>query len=254
MQLPETMVGHSSKAYASLAESIAWVEQVTGTLAGTEQASAGVFLCSPAPVVPFVARTLNEAGALVGCQDVSRFGLGPFTGETPAQVLAETGSQLVMVGHPERAALLGEQLSDVRAKCEAAAAAGLVPILIVGEPQRDGAARQVVDVQLAEAFADVPPGSPIAVAYEPTWAIGQPEPAPADYVVDVVSHIRDQLADRGPNVRILYGGSAGPGTFTALVRAAADRGVRGPDGVFLGRFGLDAAQFLETVAEVRAAS
>lgn len=254
MQLPSVMIGHSSKAYATLAQSRQWATEVVDALAPMSQRATGVFLCAPAPVVPLVAKTLTEAGALVGAQDVSRFGLGPHTGETAAQVLAETGSQLAMVGHPERARMVGEQLEDVRAKCKAASEVGIVPVLIIGEPRRGDAARPLIDRQLEHAFAEVSPQAPVIVAYEPSWAIGQPEPAPPEYVIEMVAHIRERLAGRTGQTRVLYGGSAAEGTFEALTQAAAQASSEAPDGLFLGRGGLDPHRFLATVTEVRQGS
>ncbi|PPG04954.1 triose-phosphate isomerase [Pseudoclavibacter sp. RFBI5] len=252
MTLPAMMIGHSSKSYATLADTRAWVAEVVGELRGSPRSGDGIFLCTPDPVISIAGNGLDEIGAQVGAQDVSPFGLGAFTGETAAEVLSEVGATLVMVGHPERAKLLGETLADVRQKCRAASDAGVVPILIAGEPERGEAARSIIDRQLTEAFADVPGDRPIVVAYEPSWAIGQPEPAPGDYVAATIAHIRGQLAGRSGDVRILYGGSAGPGTFAAIWDAAEELGAGHPDGVFLGRFGLRAAGFLETVREVRA--
>lgn len=251
MKLPAMMIGHSSKSYATLADTRAWVASVVESLKGSPRSGDGIFLCTPDPVISIAGTGLDEIGALVGAQDVSPFGLGAFTGETAAEVLSEVGATLVMIGHPERAKLLGETLADVREKCRAASDAGVVPILIAGEPERGEGARSIIDRQLAEAFADVPSERPVVVAYEPSWAIGQPEPAPGDYVAGTIAHIRGQLSDRSGDVRILYGGSAGPGTFAAIWEAAEELGEGHPDGVFLGRFGLQAAGFIETVREVR---
>jgi len=82
----------------------------------------------------------------------------------------------------------------------------------------------------------------IIFAYEPVWAIGQPKPASADYVVNVAKKLR-RLCGMRP-VRFLYGGSAGPGTFEAMKE--------GVDGLFLGRFGHDPKRFFEVISEVGA--
>jgi triosephosphate isomerase (TIM) len=80
----------------------------------------------------------------------------------------------------------------------------------------------------------------VIFAYEPVWAIGQPQPASAEYVVEVAKGLRGLCGER--EVRILYGGSAGPGTYEAMRE--------GVDGLFLGRFGHDPERFREVISEV----
>lgn len=264
--LPPVLIGASTKAYLGLAELTRWTEVVTAGLAELASENGGdgshgslstgtPYLCLPAPLLPPIGPRLTDAGLLVGAQDVSRFGPGAHTGEITAEVLADIGATLVMIGHPERARDQHETLEECRGKALAAARNGIVPVLIAGEPTRGADPEAVIAPQLDTVLADVPADFPVIVAYEPSWAIGQPEPAPADHIAATTGAIRELLHARGRGhaARIVYGGSAEVGTYTGIVDAANDAAQR-PDGIFLGRAGLAPENFLATVDEVRAAA
>lgn len=167
----------------------------------------------------------------VGAQDVSPYGLGPYTGEVSAAELAEVGASLAEIGHAERRRLFGETDAITAAKAAVALQHGITPVLCVGETERRdrGEAATITVAQLHACLAGTPDG-PIVVAYEPVWAIGAPESAPADHITAVTTALADSLtADpaRAGSV-VIYGGSAGPGLLTALGDSV--------DGLFLGRF------------------
>lgn len=251
--LPPVLIGASSKAYLGLAESLDWARVVAAGL-GESGGGSGAYLCMPAALLGTVGPPLVEAGLLIGAQDVSRFGPGAHTGETTAEVLSELGARLVMIGHPERVRDQRETLDDFRGKALAAARNGIVPILIAGEPTRGADPEVSIAPQLDVILAEVPTGFPVVIAYEPTWAIGQPEPAPATHIAETTGAIRELLHARGRHhARIVYGGSAVVGTFSGIAEAANDAAQR-PDGIFLGRGGLAPENFLATVDEVRSVS
>lgn len=184
---------------------------------------------------------------LVGAQDVATEDVGAFTGEVSAVELAEVGVHVVEVGHAERRRLFGESDDVVAAKAAAALRNGLVPVLCIGESERADAADAAVSTiaQLRSALTESPAGR-VIVAYEPVWAIGAPEPAPVEHIVEVTRALRAEL-DALPNRDgrlVIYGGSAGPGLLTRLAGAA--------DGLFLGRFAHD-PQMLAGVLDEAAA-
>ena len=117
-----------------------------------------------------------------------------------------------------------------------------MPLYCVGENKR-GAPPEAAQACLAqlETLLDVAAGKEIVVAYEPVWGIGASAPAPAEYVADVCEHLRVRLESYAGRSRLLYGGSAGPGTYQSL----------GPvDGLFLGRFAHDTRALAQVVTEV----
>jgi triosephosphate isomerase len=129
-------------------------------------------------------------------------------------MLADAGCAYAIVGHSERRADHGEGDELVRAKAEAARAAGLVPIICIGETldQRDaGRAVEVVEGQLDGSLPDGAASDTVVIAYEPVWAIGTGRtPTTAD-IAEVHASIRARLGDRGAgDARILYGGSVKP--------------------------------------------
>ncbi len=246
--LPEQLIGCSSKSYFTLADAKRWAEVTRPAL--RDDGGDGVYLCVPYPLVPMFTESFADTAAEVGVQDVSQFGYGAFTGEVTAGLLADMGVRYVMLGHPERRRFLGETDDLVAKKTRAAVDAGLVPILIVGEPSPDDDPRPIITEQCTSALGSLPAGAEVLIAYEPAWAIGQPQPAPADHIARVVAVVRDVLSGLDAPTRIVYGGSAALGTFTDIAAAAPDAsGV--PDGIFLGRGGLDPQNFLATLAEVR---
>jgi triosephosphate isomerase len=249
--LPETLVGCSSKSYFTAAQARAWGPQV---LDGSGDGGAtGLFVCPSFPLIPALLETFGAAGGLVGAQDVSVHPAGAYTGEVSATVLAELGVRLVMVGHPERRRLHGESDDQIRAKVNAVVEAGMAPIVVVGEDREGEPAEKAVQAQIDTWLKDVPADADVVVAYEPAWAIGRPQPAPPEHVARSTLAVRALLRDRLDDPRVIYGGSAQPGTFGAIARAAGTTAAAVPDGVFMARFGLEPRNFLTVVREVRGA-
>lgn len=151
----------------------------------------------------------------LGAQDVSPHAPGAFTGDVAAAFLAKLEVRYVIVGHSERRQGHGEDDTLVAAKAAAASAAGLVPLICVGETAEDreeqgGAA--VPLAQLEAALAGLPTGAEYVVAYEPVWAIGSGEPATPQQAQEVAAALRARVRElRGDAeadaVRLLYGGS-----------------------------------------------
>lgn len=229
-----TYVGVSTKMYLGYAASLAWLEEV-GKVAQArrrELESGGVqlFVIPSFPVLESARRLLAGLPVRLGAQNCG-WGEGAFTGEVSPGILAEMGVGLVEIGHAERRALFGEDDAMAGRKVSAALAAGVTPLLCVGEPERGTpaeaaafCARQVL------AAAGENPLEDLVLAYEPVWAIGAKEPAPASYINAVLSGLRTLLP--GPGAPVIYGGSAGPGLLPQLQQA---------DGLFLGRFAHDPA-------------
>ena len=207
------------------------------------------------PPFPYLATALSLARTVaVGAQDASAHEGGAFTGEVAPAMLREIGCRYVILGHSERRQYHAESDALVAAKFKAAQAAGLVPIVCVGETlaQRDaGDTDAVVSAQLGavldaagvEAFANA------VVAYEPVWAIGTGRTATPEQAQAVHALLRGIVAARSATIagslRILYGGSVKPGNAATLL-AQADI-----DGGLIGGASLVADDF---VAIIRAAA
>jgi triosephosphate isomerase len=223
---------------------------LAGALAGRARAAGPLgwdpLVCPPAPLLGVVGEALQGSAVALGGQDCHPARSGPHTGDISAEMLADAGCRYVIVGHSERRADHGEGDAEVRAKAEAAAAAGLVPIVCVGETaaQRGaGEALRVIEAQVTGSLPRAMVGADMVIAYEPVWAIGTGQTAtPAD-VAQVHGHIRGLLerllggAGAAKAVRILYGGSVKPGNAAELL-AVAD-----VDGALVGGASLTAEDF-----------
>lgn len=188
-------------------------------------AAARIALCPPATLIARMAEALSGSKVLVGGQDCHAEASGAHTGDVSAEMLADAGARLVIVGHSERRIAYGETDADVAAKAVAARRAGLEPIICVGETraERDsGAAVEVICRQVTNCVARELAGSPFAVAYEPIWAIGAGVTPSTDEIVDAHQALRLALADCagdiGKTAPILYGGSVNPQNAAQILR------------------------------------
>ncbi len=190
---------------------------VAGILAGVPEGDGfSLLVCPPFPYLAAVVDQVEGSGIAVGAQNVSEHDGGAFTGETAPGMLTDVGCRYAIVGHSERRAMYGESSGQVAAKFIAAQAAGLAPILCVGETLEEreaGATEAVVDEQLDAVIAAAgfdAMGSAV-IAYEPVWAIGTGKVATPEQAQDVHRHIRARLEtesrDLAGKVQILYGGS-----------------------------------------------
>jgi len=202
-----------------LAASLGEVQKLATLLTEGAPPRATVAICPPATLLASLNQIAAASGIVTGGQDCHQASSGAHTGDISALMLADTGAQFVIVGHSERRADHGETDEIVRHKAVAALAAGVVPIICVGETgtERDeGRAEAVVADQLA---ASVPEemGGPhgVVIAYEPIWAIGTGLTPTLEDIAAMHEGIRTRLVerfgDRGRTLRLLYGGSVKPG-------------------------------------------
>jgi len=207
-------------------------------------------VCVPFPYLQQVGGLLKGSSIQLGAQTVSEHASGAFTGETSAAMLAELGCRIVLVGHSERRQLYGETDAQVAAKFKAAQAAGLVPMLCVGETlaEREAGrtestvARQVDAVVSAAGVAALERS---VLAYEPVWAIGTGRTASPEQAQEVHAFLRQRIASADAGIanglRILYGGSV------KAANAAAIFGKPDVDGGLIGGASLVAEDFLGIV-------
>jgi len=200
-----------------------------------------------APPYTLIHATRKEASLIgVGAQDCHAADGGAHTGDISAAMLKDSGAGFVIVGHSERRADHGESDADVKAKAEAALAAGLSVIVCVGETeaQRDaGDAEKVVGKQLKGSLPGTEGAAEkVTVAYEPVWAIGTGRTPTVEDVGAMHRSIREQLktiyGEEGAEIRILYGGSVKPDNAAELL--VADE----VGGALVGGASLTAEQFL----------
>jgi triosephosphate isomerase len=199
----------------------------------------------------------------LGAQNLYPEAQGAFTGEHSAAMLQDAGARYVILGHSERRALLHEDDGFICRKLTVALAAGLRPILCVGEQlaqRRDGATFRVLRNQLDLALSGIRPPTPdpgeLAVAYEPVWAIGTGQNATAAQAQEAMAFLRDRLAERfgrgfAERVRLLYGGSASPDNAGELAV------LPDVDGFLVGGASLDAGKFArmaEATAQAKGAA
>ena len=223
---------------ASLAEAQA-------VAAGIQSATARVAICPPATLVARAAAALEGGKVLVGGQDCRAEVSGAFTGDVAAEMLADAGASLVILGHSERRAGYGETDELVAAKVGAALRAGLEPIVCVGETRAEREAGDALSVVTGQVRGSLPAelaGKAFCVAYEPVWAIGTGLTPTTPQIEEVHIAIRAALVeafgDHGKSVAILYGGSVKPSN-AAEILAAAEVG-----GALVGGASLKAQDFL----------
>lgn len=208
-------------------------------------AATRVALCPPATLIERMGRVLAGTRVELGGQDCHAQASGAFTGDVSAEMLADAGARLVILGHSERRAGHGETDAVVAAKVEAALRAGLEPIVCVGESLAEreaGRAIEVVSTQVAGALPASLAGRTFAVAYEPVWAIGSGLTPTLEQIEAVHRAIRAALTERlgegGARAPILYGGSVKPSNATEIL-AVPEVG-----GALVGGASLKAADFL----------
>lgn len=220
-----------------------------GVLAGASRlGNVEVVLCPPFILIPLVAETVRASGRIGwGGQNLDTHTSGAYTGEISGPMLRDFGCTYVIVGHSERRAYYGESDSVVADKFGAAQAAGLIPMLCVGETLAEreaGEMQAVVDRQLSAVIAKHGIGAlaKSVIAYEPVWAIGTGRTASPAQAQEVHAFIRAKLAGHdktvAAGVRILYGGSV-KGDNAKELFAQADI-----DGGLIGGASLKADEFL----------
>lgn len=237
---PEAVIGVSLKSYFGYQQTLDWCKEVAALPVVREALVTGqmeLFVLPSFPVIVPALAALAGSGVRVGAQTVSAHPNGAHTGEVSAGMLAEIGCTHVLIGHAERRRGCAETDAVVAAQLAATVAAGLCPVLCVGEPGKASMqeAARFCQAQLSAAMSALPAvgrGSHrIIVAYEPVWAIGADQPAPDSHVRYVCGELSRWLAAAQAQpllASVIYGGAAGPGQLSRLF---------GPvSGLFLGRF------------------
>jgi triosephosphate isomerase len=222
---------------------------VKAIIAGLGAQTCDVAVCVPAPYLVQLQALLQGSPVLLGSQDVSAHESGAYTGEVSVGMLKEFGVRYCLVGHSERRQYHGETDVVVAAKAQRALAAGLTPIVCVGETLAEreaGQTEEVVKRQLAAVIhANGHCISEIVVAYEPVWAIGTGKTASPEQAQQVHAVLRAQLkaaSSHADGIQILYGGSMNAANAAQLLTQPDI------DGGLIGGAALKAPDFLTIIA------
>ncbi|HYG25564.1 MAG TPA: triose-phosphate isomerase [Caulobacteraceae bacterium] len=226
------------------------LDEARAVAVGVDEQAIGarVAICPPATLVHRLADLLGGSAVMVGGQDCRAEESGAYTGDVSAEMLADAGATLVILGHSERRAGYGESDALVAAKVQAALRAGLEPIVCVGETLEERKAGKTLEVVTGQVRGSLPRelgGRGFAVAYEPVWAIGSGLTPTLEEIEEVHQAIRATLSERfgehGGAVPILYGGSVKPSNAAEILKA------REVGGALVGGASLKASDFLTII-------
>ena len=268
-KLGRRLVGVSLKMYFDLNQTRHYAEAIAEAGGKSERAlnkahenDTTVFVIPSLPSFsdPKVSNLIHYKQCLwLGAQDCHWEDRGAYTGEISPLMLEQIGCRIVELGHAERRrAPINETDEFVAKKTRAVVSNRMIPLICIGEKKRSNIASQAVGIAIEHCEAQImaplhalqesaggieAATAGVVFAYEPVWAIGASEPASADHVLAVIAALR-QIATKNykGDVRFLYGGSAGPGTWEALKK--------GCDGLFLGRFAHEVENFVRIVEGV----
>ncbi len=223
MTAPQPLIAGNWK-MNGLSASLAEARAVAAGLGATP---ARVAICPPSILIHRLAEALKGAPVLVGGQDHHWDDAGAFTGDISAEMLADAGAKLAILGHSERRAGYRETDAVVAQKVSAALRAGLEPIVCVGETLEQRQAGETLALVTGQVRGSLPAelkGKAFAVAYEPVWAIGTGLTPTIEQIEEVHKAIRatlvEQFGEEGRKVPILYGGSVKPGNASEILHAA----------------------------------
>ncbi|MDJ0317339.1 MULTISPECIES: triose-phosphate isomerase family protein [Arthrobacter] len=240
LQSPAIYIGASTKMYMGYQSSLCWLRALRHEVEARPGLTAGRVIPFVIPSFPVLAKAqeiIAGTALLLGAQNCG-WADGPWTGEVAPSMLAELGVDFVEIGHAERRKHFAEDNHVVSRKVAAALAAGLKPLLCVGESENstpEKAALFVYEQILAAVAGNWLDARSLFIAYEPVWAIGAAEPAAPGYISGVIQGVRALLAEHGlSDLPIVYGGSAKPGLLPQLNHVS---------GLFLGRFVHDPVNF-----------
>jgi len=210
-----------------------------------------VLVCPPFLALEAVHQALEGGPIKLGAQDVHWEAKGAFTGEVSTAMLKEVGVGAVLLGHSERRHVMGETNEMVNRKIKTCLAAGLLPIVCIGELLEErnmGVTREVVDRQIGKGLDGLTPEevAKLVLAYEPVWAIGTGKTATPRQAEEVHHYVRKLITQKsgeavGQGIRILYGGSVSPDNVKELM---AEEDI---DGALVGGASLKVDSFLKIV-------
>ncbi len=211
----KTIIAGNWKMNNTLSQTKAFVEELKPII--PKQKSCAVVLCVPAVNIQAAVRLFKDCGIAIGAENCHYETSGAYTGEITAEMLKEQGAKYVIIGHSERREYYNETDFTVNKKVHAAIAAGLFPIVCVGESleHRDlEVTMELIQYQVKTALAGVPGDKMrhVVIAYEPLWAIGTGKTATAEQAGEVCEAIRTIIrktygAHVARSVTIQYGGS-----------------------------------------------
>lgn len=213
---------------------------------------ADLLVCPPFVYLAAVGKTLAGSRVALGAQNMYYEENGAFTGEISAVMLSNLGVKYVILGHSERRHILGESDTIVNKKTLAALAAGLLPVVCVGETLAEREAARTAEVirqQFNGSLAGVTDNQieNVVIAYEPVWAIGSGKVASPQQAEVVHADLRRLLAKQynpalAERVRIIYGGSVKPDNAGEILRQ------KNVDGALVGGASLKTADFIGIAA------
>lgn len=219
------LIAGNWKMFKTGAEAVQYAKALKKQVADVENTD--IMIAPPFTALSAVSEILRDTRIGLGAQNIFWEKEGAFTGEISAPMLISAGCQYVIIGHSERRQYFGETDETVNRRLKAAANAGLIPILCVGETETQREAKKtfsVLDKQIEDGLNGLilDEHHPLVIAYEPVWAIGTGKTASPDQVQEVHAYIRKQIAKNFGNmlanaIRVLYGGSVKPDNVSGLM-------------------------------------
>jgi triosephosphate isomerase len=243
------------KMYKTIAEARAFVDDFRPRVEDADTVDIG--LCVPYTALAATVEACGGSAIKVLAQNMHQEPEGAFTGDVSAPMLTEIGVDGVVLGHSERRQYFGESDRALQEKVPAALAAGLEPILCVGESEderEEGETERRLRHQVQEGLEKVPPEdlSRVVIAYEPIWAIGTGKVATSEQAQEAIAFIRALVGDRSKEaagqVRVLYGGSVKPDNAAEILEQPD------VDGALVGGASLDPEGFAAIVSAAASAA